>query len=76
MAGNMHVIFSETIKGSGLIDGTTYYGRQPGNDAAVNINQAKSFSSKGKIDNVSNLNGHPVYVLSFGRHRNVQQGEA
>ena len=46
------------------------------NDAIVNINQAKSYSAKGKIDNVSNLNGHPVYVLSFKRHRNVQQGEA
>ena len=38
MAGDLHVIFSETIKGSGNIAGTPYFGKQSGTDAVVNIN--------------------------------------
>ena len=37
MAGDMHVIFSETVKGSGQIDGTPYYGKT-GSDGTASIN--------------------------------------
>ena len=74
MAGIMHVIYSETIKGSGNLAGTPYgfTTSKEKLDPLVNIRQANDFSNKGKIDNVSNLKDHPVYILNFDRDDFVQ----
>lgn len=76
MATNMHVIFSETIKGAGLLAGGPYYGGfyykdggykytwdfTPESFSQKCIDGAMTMESESLIDATSNLNGSPVYI--------------
>lgn len=59
-ATNMHIIYSDLIKGVGLVAGGPYtiY------NAADGIAKANEMNSQGKINSLSNLNGQPVYIYS------------
>ena len=57
MSGIMHVIYSDTNKGSGNLAGTPYgyTATKEKINSSLNIKQANDFSAAGKISNVSNL---------------------
>ena len=76
MSNNLHVAMSDTIKGSGLmfggsywtpeffIDQDTFYAKDKATLTQESINKAEEYQSSGKIDSLSNINGSPVYILS------------
>jgi hypothetical protein len=58
----MHVTYSETIKGVGLFNGALPFGGLPGGyQSAVDL--VNEYSTAGTIDNISNLNDSPVYII-------------
>ena len=67
VATQMHTIYSEDIKGAGLIIGTPY-----GDDLSIvglNLGQeaialAENFAAKGEIDSPDNLRDDPVWIFS------------
>ena len=75
LAGTLHMIYSDTIKGSGQIAGTPYgFGTTSRDSATTEMyleNIAEKFAAK-KIDDPSNLKNHPVYVLGFDRDTYVK----
>ena len=76
MATNLHVIYSDTIKGVGLLSGGPYYGGFFYKDAGQKytwdftpesfseqcIAGAEKMESEELIDPLSNLSGSPVYI--------------
>jgi hypothetical protein len=79
MSNNLHVIFSSTIKGVGLMMGTSYWTPDVmlGGDNRVlfdskdvetltqeSIDKAEEYQISGDIDSLSNLEGAPVFILS------------
>ena len=87
MATNLHVIFSETIKGSATVNGAGYaYGEAYPNTAGLfdyyvsredlaagSLEVANKYSSSGRIDSISNLENQPVIAWT-GRKDNVIHG--
>lgn len=81
MTAQLHLVFSSTISGSGIIAGSPYYCAQ-GNSTRVDeclygpatlipveklINQLQSYVSNGTADSTLNLKNDPVYIFS-GRY--------
>ena len=77
MATIMHTIYSDTIKGAGLIASGPYgdkhwagadYGSEAadfGNQLAIKaIHKAEKMESDNLIDSTSNFNNAPVYIFS------------
>ena len=70
----MHVVHSEKIKGAALGNGGLYNTGNAGvaccgppleeNTLSDSIASANAFASSGDIDDLSNLNGSPVYIQS------------
>ena len=62
----MHTIYSDDIKGVGLIIGGVY--GEPRlineNKAQQGIQKAEEFASQGLIDNTSNIRNDPVWIFS------------
>lgn len=72
-AGNFQVVFSDYIKGVGLIESGPFgdsfnFGMEPDSNesATASINLANKLYGEGRIDNPENLSGHPVYIFSGG----------
>ena len=73
---NLHVIYSETFKGAGLLMGESYFTPDYDDDVSIIMNiptaemtatsiaMAEEYQGEDKIDNLSNLSGAPVYILS------------
>jgi hypothetical protein len=79
MAANLHVMYSETFKGVGLVGGGVYgggeflssagifdYGWTAEDMADESVAIAEAYSEEGKIDNVLNLEDSPVMIFSGG----------
>ena len=69
MANVMHVVYSETIRGAGLIEGGPYM--QDSEMSVLHadfvkyaVDTAKSYQSEGKIDKLNNIKNSPVYIIS------------
>ena len=66
MATRMHVIYSSTFKGVGLIGGGPY---GPPRDGDISedrfLNAAKAYETTGYIDGLFNINRAPVFILSL-----------
>lgn len=67
-ATQLHVIYSDTIKGAGLIIGGPFGDDNASggtdNTASDGISKADAYYSQGKIDNPTNLENDPVYIFS------------
>ena len=67
-ATQMHIIYSDTIKGAGLIIGGPFGDDNNSggstNTASDGISKADTYYSKGLIDNPANLENDPVYIFS------------
>ena len=75
LAGTMHMIYSNTIKGSGQIAGTPYGFSTTTRDEATTemyLGQITEKLSANKIDDTANLSNDPVYVLAFDRDTYVK----
>ena len=79
MSNNLHVIFSRTIKGVGLMMGTSYWtpdvmlggenrllfdSKDVFTLTQESIDKAEEYQASREIDSLSNLEGAPVYILS------------
>jgi len=75
----MHVIYSDSIQGAGLIAGTPYgFGvgtdefPNIADDSSIYIETAKDKASKSLIDPTSNLASKPVYIMGFDQDMYVK----
>jgi predicted esterase len=78
MSMTLHVIYSETFKGAGLLMGESYYTPDYDDDVEVisdenlpleemtanSIEKAEEYFGDGLIDDLDNLQGAPVFILS------------
>ena len=74
-AVQMHTIYSDTIKGSGLIIGGAY-GTDPSDKENANMGteavaRANQYWADNLIDDPANLNGDPVFIYGGGVDRTV-----
>jgi hypothetical protein len=79
MTNQMHITMSGTIKGVGLMIGGPFYSSTEYADPELHTldedvtketlielatSKAEEYEADGKIDELSNINGAPVYILS------------
>ena len=80
MAANLHVMYSESFKGVGLVNGGGYangdfmdnagifeYQRTATELGDLSFEYASNYSTAGEIDDIANLNGQPVMIFSGGK---------
>ena len=74
-ASQLHVIYSDLIKGSGLICGGPYgddnkfsltrgFYSDSDNTASIGTEKANHYLTEGKLDDLKNLENDPVYIFS------------
>jgi hypothetical protein len=79
MANNLHVIYSDTFKGVGMVNGGGYstgefldnagifqYDLESSEIADKSVEFAQKFSDLGQIDNILNLKDQPVMIYTHG----------
>ncbi|CAF1089685.1 unnamed protein product [Adineta steineri] len=67
MTAQLHLVYSSTISGSGVLAGPPYYCAQGSSTRVDECFQLQSYVSAGTADPTSNLKNDPVYIFS-GRY--------